>query len=272
VEALPNPGQAKLLEKENMDVVMSGSCACVALLHGRDLFVANSGDARAVLGQENEDGTYSPMQMSFDHNAANEKEVKRLLNAHPQEHTTMIRDGRLLEMLLPFRAFGDIRFKWTAKQLKEFAVPIYGHGVVPSHLYTPPYVTAVPEIVRRSLNYKDKFLVLATDGLWDFLTPEKVVKLIGDHLNGQQSFDPYLLPEDRSIKLSEVFEELTKRRVSISLQPIDHNSATHLIRNALGNDHLQLSNYLRADAPRNIRDDITITIVYFDTEYIIEKN
>ncbi len=47
--------------------------------------------------------------------------------------------------------------------------------------------------------------------------------------------------------------------------------ATHLIRNALGNDHIQLSNYLRADAPRSIRDDITITVVYFDTDYIIES-
>ena len=136
----------------------------------------------------------------------------------------MIRDGRLLEMLLPFRAFGDVRFKWSAKELKEFAVPLYGHGVVPSHYLTPPYVTAMPETIHRRLNYKDKFLILATDGLWDLLTPNKVVQLIGNHLNGQQSYDPYLLPEDRSIKLREVFEDLTKRRVSISLQPIDHNS------------------------------------------------
>ena len=151
------------------------------------------------------------------------------MSCSKKEHTTMIRDGRLLEMLLPFRAFGDIRFKWTAKQLKEFAVPLYGHGVVPSHSLTPPYVTAMPEILHRRLNYKDKFLILATDGLWDLLTPQKVVQLIGNHLNGQQSYDPYLLPEDRSIKLREVFEDLTKRRVSISLQPIDHNSVCQVL-------------------------------------------
>jgi pyruvate dehydrogenase phosphatase len=139
------------------------------------------------------------------------------------------------------------------------------------HYYTPPYVTAKPEIIQKRLTYKDKFLILATDGLWDLLSPERVVQLVGNHLNGQQSYDPYLLPVDRSIKLREVFEDLTKRRVALSHQPVDHNSATHLIRYSLGNDHIQLSNYLRADAPRTIRDDITITVVYFDTDHIIES-
>ena len=127
----------------------------------------------------------------------------------------------------------------------------------------------MPDVKLRRLNYKDKFLVMATDGLWDLLTPERVVQLVGNHMNGQQSYDPYVLHEDRAVTLRELFEDLTKRRVAISHQPIDHNSATHLIRHALGNDHIQLSNYLRADMPRSIRDDITISIVYFDTDHII---
>ena len=102
-EALPNPASGKALDKETMDVAMSGSCACVAMLANKDLYVANCGDARAVLGQENDDGTFSPFQMSIEHNADNASEVKRLLEQHPNEATTMIRDGRLLEMLLPFR-------------------------------------------------------------------------------------------------------------------------------------------------------------------------
>ena len=271
VEALPNVASGRPLDKETMDIAMSGSCACVALLNGKNLYVANCGDARAIIGQENDDGSFTPHFMSRDHNADNQSEVKRLMSEHPpQEHSGMIRDGRLLEMLLPFRAFGDVRFKWSIKHLKEYGVPIYGHGIIPQHSHTPPYVTAKPEIIRRRLNYKDKFLILATDGLWDLLSPERVIQLIGNHMHGQQSFDPYQLPADRAIKLREVFEDLTKRRVSLSHQPVDHNSATHLIRYALGNDHIQLSNYLRADAPRSVRDDITITVVYFDTDYIID--
>lgn len=270
IEALPVVGS--IPDKELLEVAMSGSCACVALLTGRDLYVANTGDARAIIGQENDDGSYTAVPVSFDHNYENINELKRIYSEHPQkEHQFLIRDGRLLEMLLPLRAFGDIRFKWSLRDLKNYVVPMYGHGVIPNNYHTPPYVTARPEVIHHKLNYKDKFLILATDGLWELLNPQRVVQLVGNHMNGQQSFDPYLLPNDRTIKVKEIFEELTKRRVSLKNQPIDHNSATHLIRYALGKDHVSLSTYLKADSPRNIRDDITITVVYFDTDYIIEK-
>jgi pyruvate dehydrogenase phosphatase len=249
-----------------LEIATSGSCATVALLKGKDLYVANCGDARAVIGQENEDGTYTAVPVSFEHNSENVNEIKRIFSEHPKnEHSSIIRDGRLLELLLPFRAFGDVRFKWSARDLKDYVVPIQGHGTIPNNYFSPPYVTAKPEVIHKKLTYKDKFLVLATDGLWELLSPERVVQLVGNHMNGQQSFDPYQLPTDRSIKMKELYEDLTKRRISLSNQPIDHNSSTHLIRYALGKDHVMLSNYLVADTPRQIRDDITITVVYFDT-------
>ena len=110
------PKDPRLPDKELMNVAMSGSCACVAVLSGRNLYVANAGDARALIGQEEDDGSYSPYFMSAEHNAENPSEMKRLFSEHPKlEHANLVRDGRLLEMLLPFRAFGDVRFKWTAK-------------------------------------------------------------------------------------------------------------------------------------------------------------
>ena len=264
IEALPVPGHPP--EREMLEIASSGSCATVALLKGKDLYVANCGDARAVIGQENEDGTYSAVPVSFEHNAENVNEIKRIYSEHPKnEHTSIIREGRLLELLLPLRAFGDVRFKWSVRDLKEYVVPIHGHSTIPNNYFSPPYVTARPEVIHKKLTYKDKFLVLATDGLWELLSPERVVQLVGNHMNGQQSFDPYQLPTDRSIKMKELFDDLTKRRTSLSNQPIDHNSSTHLIRYALGKDHVLLSNYLVADTPRQIRDDITITVVYFDT-------
>lgn len=45
-EAMPNAASGKPLDKETMDVAMSGSCASVALLNGKNLYVANCGDAR----------------------------------------------------------------------------------------------------------------------------------------------------------------------------------------------------------------------------------
>ena len=48
-----------------------------------------------ILGQENDDGTFSPFQMSFEHNADNENEVKRLLQKHP--------NGKILFLAIKFR-------------------------------------------------------------------------------------------------------------------------------------------------------------------------
>lgn len=58
-------------------------------------------------------------------------------------------------------------------------------------------------------------------------------------------------------------------------KPLDRNAATHLIRNALGGteyglEHSKIAHYLSLpqDVVRLFRDDITITVIYFDTEFL----
>lgn len=55
-------------------------------------FVANAGDTRAVLGVQEEDGSFSAHTLSNDHNAQNEEEVARIRSEHPpSERKTVIR-------------------------------------------------------------------------------------------------------------------------------------------------------------------------------------
>lgn len=236
----------------------------------------------ALLGSVDDEGNATVTPLSHDHNARNKSEVGRVLSEHPtNESHSVIRSDRLLGLLMPFRAFGDIRFKWAANYLREYLQPYYKKGdAIPQFYLSPPYLTVKPEITKHKLTKKDKFLVLATDGVWDLLSPERVVELIVNHQKGIQSFDRFVLSKSgstSSLKLKEINQLLLARQHAIQNQPIDQNSATHLIRQALAYtakgqfDSKLLSDVLTFPNPRSIRDDITITVVYFDQDYIDQK-
>ena len=77
-------------------------------------------------------------------------------------------------MLAPLRAFGDFRFKWDAKTIKDTIGNLLGHVAVPGYYKTPPYLTVEPDVISYKLSPKDKFLVIGSDGLWDMMTPMQV--------------------------------------------------------------------------------------------------
>ena len=73
----------------------------------------------------------------------------------------------------------------------------------------------------------------------------------------------------------EIFKIVFISRIGLSKKPLDKNSATHLIRHALGGtdygvEHSKLSHILTlpSDVVRLFRDDITVTIIYFNEEFL----
>ena len=58
-----------LLNPENISLALSGCCGLVAYIKSAELFIANSGDCRAVLGSY-ENGNWSAVQLSTDHTAS----------------------------------------------------------------------------------------------------------------------------------------------------------------------------------------------------------
>lgn len=100
--------------------------------------------------------------------------------------------------LYPLRAFADVRYKWTADVQRIVLEPL-GLGTPPPQLNTPPYLTANPEVFYHRLTINDRFLVLASDGLWDFLEPETVIRLVGDHDVGAQTLSQYEPAVERSL-------------------------------------------------------------------------
>ncbi|KAL7746810.1 hypothetical protein RI367_007856 [Sorochytrium milnesiophthora] len=233
---------------------MAGSCAIVTVVDGPDVYVANVGDSRAVLGTLNDRNEYVPVPLSFDHGVENASEVRRMLAEHPGEEGSVIRNGRVLGGLMPFRAMGDARYKWPAevqtKIAQLFESTGYPYRKPPANLKTPPYVIAKPEVIHHRLTDRDQFMVVATDGLWEVLSNEQVVSLVGDYVR-HHAGQP-LATNNSNQGRPWTFT--------------DNNAATHLIRNAFGGadaDYTYRLLSIPAPHSRRFRDDITILVVFF---------
>ncbi|KAH9890462.1 phosphatase 2C-like domain-containing protein [Cubamyces lactineus] len=257
----------------------AGSCALLSFYDCNSglLHTALTGDSRAVLGRQIHDasgrptGMYSVHVLTTDQTGHNPSERQRIESDHPDEQR--IRNGRVLGMGIS-RAFGDARFKWSREVQDRLKREYLGRTPLAA-VKTPPYLTAEPEVTSFAVRPGD-FLVLASDGLWECLTNEEAVGLVGlwkearskrSRGAGTNGGAPLTLPEipverqeeDQTVRYRQWGTE--KRFVSV-----DENAATHLLRNALGGADTDLTAALlgmKAPRSRTYRDDITITVVFF---------
>ncbi|XP_062861148.1 pyruvate dehydrogenase [acetyl-transferring]-phosphatase 2, mitochondrial [Trichomycterus rosablanca] len=273
------PLASDLMRNTAVQAAFAGCTACLAHVGPEGIHVANAGDCRAVLGVQESDGSWSALPLSQDHNAANAAEVERVCSQHPQsERQTVIMDDRLLGVLMPLRAFGDVRFKWS-RELQQSVLENGGCDLEALNLYqyappnylTPPYLDAKPEVTYHRLRPQDRFLILASDGLWDEIDNEEAVRLVAEHLTGIHLESPVSASQCQ-LSLGQMHQLLLQRQARAT-PALDVNAATHLIRNALGTneygemdqERLAAMLALPDDLARMYRDDISVTVVYFNS-------
>lgn len=225
---------------------------------------------------------------------------------HPADESALvIQRGRVLGGLEPTRAFGDANYKWPAETHARLVENLLPPGTAarrsPRDLKTPPYVTADPVVTHRKLTFLPetsssssssstppadpnvdstlKFIVLATDGLWDELSSTDVVALVGGHISGirSPSVAPSTIPVRETSGAAGVEGKDAIKRLKMAGKEenmkkwafVDDNVSSHLIRNALGGADKEKLAY-RASIPsgvaRRFRDDITVTVVWYEQE------
>ncbi|PHH77542.1 hypothetical protein CDD82_3466 [Ophiocordyceps australis] len=284
--------KSKTVAAKLLQPALSGSCALLSFYDSKTklLRVACTGDSRAVLGRRAPSGKWMATALSEDQTGRNPNEVARMRKEHPGEND-VVRNGRVLGNLEPTRAFGDAVYKWSRDVARELHASFFGRSQSPL-LQTPPYVTAEPVITRTEIEpEKGDFLVLATDGLWEMLTNDEVVGLVGqwietqarDSSSGSQFDNAWAKIFGSSSKPLPVEQgqqgDVHGQKTPIRLQQWgidpeaknrfivkDQNVATHLVRNALGgtNDE-QVCALLTLPSPfaRRYRDDLTVQVIFF---------
>ncbi|KAF3093010.1 hypothetical protein TWF569_009439 [Orbilia oligospora] len=242
-----------------------GSCALLTFhdtRHNR-LFTACTGDSRSVLGKRlgsPSNTRWLSKPLSTDQNfTSNPSEVTRVESEHPGEKDVIIQ-GRLIGDLAVSRAFGNRRFKVPDEFGGKMTRNKRQYGV----LRSPPYITAEPVVtVHEGLKDGD-FVLLATDGLWDFLSSEDSVALVG------RWTDEHIAPVGRN---SSNARNKRKTRLTSSQEEMyvfedDPNVGVHLIRNALGGVRegkllFTLGLEPGINKAKKHRDDITVLAVFF---------
>ncbi|KAF7315005.1 PPM-type phosphatase domain-containing protein [Mycena indigotica] len=240
--------------------------------------VALVGDSRAVLGRrrKTDDGKimYDVHVLSEDQTVNNPQEVARLLAAHPNEPELLDRLFRDCGRKIT-RAFGDGMMKWS----RDFQIWLRQNTLSdePSPFcLTPPYLSAEPEVTTTDIHPGD-FVILASRGLWNSLTNEEVVGLVGlwldgdrhnknvdilDKTGGHRTFERDSLP----VILTDNGSESHYRRWPAAKKVfvnMEENAAVHLVKNAIGGADLDLVKALmKTHVPRaaQFHDDIYVCL------------
>ncbi|XP_012256967.1 probable protein phosphatase CG10417 [Athalia rosae] len=158
----------KMTEEPGSD---SGCTAVVAVLAGRELYVANAGDSRCVLCRNGQ-----AVELSLDHKPEDEPEMQRINKAGGK----VTADGRVNGGLNLSRALGDHAYKQNMDLLPQEQM-----------------ISAEPDIRKATINpEQDEFMVLACDGIWNFMSSQDVVQFV--HTRLKQGYE----------KMSQICEEL----------------------------------------------------------------
>ncbi|CAA2959602.1 probable phosphatase 2C 40 [Olea europaea subsp. europaea] len=175
--------------EERPDLVSIGSCVLLVLLHGKDLYILNVGDSRAVLATYDEgidiNGSKGlrAVQLTDSHTVDNEVERTRLLLDHPDDSSTVVA-GKVKGKLKVTRAFGVGYLK--KKTMNDALMGI----LRVRNLISPPYVSLEPSLHVHEVSSSDYFVVLGSDGLFDFFSNDEVVKLVRSYVLRNPAGDP----------------------------------------------------------------------------------
>eukprot|EP01053_Blabericola_migrator_P008953 Blabericola_migrator_1__8952@NODE_474_length_8206_cov_62_991277_g69_i1_p3_GENE_NODE_474_length_8206_cov_62_991277_g69_i1NODE_474_length_8206_cov_62_991277_g69_i1_p3_ORF_typecomplete_len329_score43_75PP2C/PF00481_21/1e58PP2C_2/PF13672_6/7_7e23SpoIIE/PF07228_12/1_5e08_NODE_474_length_8206_cov_62_991277_g69_i156096595 len=143
-----------------LDCSLSGTTATVAVHRDGKLTVAHVGDSRAVMAQKKE-GAYRVRDLTHDHKPTRSEERARIEASGGEV--------RRLEGDIPHRVFVKNRM-YPGLAMSRAIGDIVGVTVG---------VTPDPDIQTWEISSNDKFFVIATDGVWEFISSQEAIDIVG---------------------------------------------------------------------------------------------
>ena len=230
-----------------------GTCALVCLIYNNKLYTANLGDSKAILLSKNneKDINYEYKKISKVFNARKKDEQKKLKQKWPHMDDIYICKREKVcyvkGRLQPTSTLGDFYLKtpFYNFDIKKINNDIYINTKINN--YEGPFISSIPDIKIFDLTKKDKFLIIGTDGLWDYLNSKKIAKVV----------DKYLDDKNKDFFDNKIYENSDKIGFGL-MQKIIKKSAKKVKIDINKILEMTLGKKLR-----RIHDDITIIILDF---------
>ncbi|KAK7392796.1 hypothetical protein VNO78_21244 [Psophocarpus tetragonolobus] len=160
-------------------IAAMGSCCLVGVIWKGTLYIANLGDSRAVIGSVGRSNKIIAEQLTKEHNASKEEVRRELRSLHPEDSQIVVmKQGtwRIKGIIQVSRSIGDAYLKRP-----EFSFdPSFPRFHLPEPIRRP-VLTAEPSICSRVLKPNDKFVIFASDGLWEHLTNQEAAEIVHNY-------------------------------------------------------------------------------------------
>ncbi|KAJ8771327.1 hypothetical protein K2173_026504 [Erythroxylum novogranatense] len=157
----------------------SGSTATIVFLADDMLIISHIGDSSVVLSRSGRPEVLTDPHRPYGSNKVSLQEIRRI-----REAGGWIVNGRICGDIAVSRAFGDILFKTKKnKMLKKGLEEGKWSGKFISRVqFNSDLLIASPDVFQVSLGSDAEFIVLASDGLWDYIDSSDAVTFVRNQL------------------------------------------------------------------------------------------
>ncbi|XP_022945263.1 protein phosphatase 2C 57-like isoform X1 [Cucurbita moschata] len=158
----------------------SGSTATVAFIRNDVMFISHVGDSCVVLSRSGGAQVLTSSHRPYGNNTTSLQEIRRI-----REAGGWIVNGRICGDISVSRAFGDIRFKTKKYEMlrKGAEEGRWSEKFVSRVQFNGDLVTASPEVLQLTLGSNVEFVLIASDGLWDYMNSSEAVKFVRNQLS-----------------------------------------------------------------------------------------
>ncbi|CAD6231236.1 unnamed protein product [Miscanthus lutarioriparius] len=157
----------------------SGATATAMFLRNDVLVVSHIGDSCLVISRSGRPEALTSSHRPYGNNKTSLEEVKRIRAAGG-----WIVDGRICGDISVSRAFGDIRFKTRKNEMlvKGVKEGRWTDKFISRIKFKDDLIISSPDVSLVELGPDVEFVLLATDGLWDYIKSSEAVAFVRDQL------------------------------------------------------------------------------------------